>query len=221
MACGPGQSEGINRKRFIQASQGVNTCLPDDSGVQSISSGLLTTCTTGIQAAGVFALQTWKALCWLWSEIQETQASVAAIDVSGLEAEIAANTASIAALQAAAPPSHVGTPTLSASSAAGVGATAVLLAGSTDTEGGISITLGTAPTAAGGALCDLIFGTAFTAPIFPVMSVRPRTPGGLFVDPNPGNAAPFASITISVFSPSAVLAVGQVIQVYYRIGFTA
>lgn len=75
--CNSGQSERILRKRFIQASEGVNTCLPSDSGAQSISSGILTVCSTAAQVASVFALQTWKAICFLWGEIQTLQAQIA------------------------------------------------------------------------------------------------------------------------------------------------
>lgn len=76
MSCGPGMSPRIERKRFLQASDGVNACLPDDSGAQSISSGLLTTCTTPAQAASVFALQVWKAICYLYGLILTIQSQL-------------------------------------------------------------------------------------------------------------------------------------------------
>lgn len=68
-------SARIERKRFLQASDGVNTCLPDASGAQSISSGLWTTCTNAAQGASIFALQAWKAICYLYGLILDLQAN--------------------------------------------------------------------------------------------------------------------------------------------------
>ncbi len=79
MACGPDQDELVARKRFIESSEGVNNCLPPESGVQSISAGLIGACTNWMMAASVFALQTWKAICWLWSRLHALELLVETI----------------------------------------------------------------------------------------------------------------------------------------------
>lgn len=118
MSCGPGMSARIERKRFLQASDGINTCLPDGSGAQSISSGLWTTCTNAQQGASIFALQVWKAICYLYGLILDLQS------------------------QAMRTP---GTVQITAGAGAGAGASASI-AGN-DTAGQITLTTGTGASA--------------------------------------------------------------------------
>ncbi len=99
------------------------------------------------------------------------------------------------------PDEHTGTPTLDLDAGAlGTGATYELIAGSTDVHGGAVITVGAGPSAGGGNLGVLTFGTPFTAQIFPSItfgnialtisygftpgfSSNPPDPGGVFTTP--------------------------------------
>ncbi len=187
MSCGPGMSPLIERKRFLQASEGVNTCLPDDSGAQSISSGLLTTCTTAAQAASVFALQVWKAICYLFGLIQTTQSDITTLqdDITTLQQEIAAIT----------PMRTPGAITILEGPGAGAGATVTV--DGNDTAGQITLNTGT--------------GTG-TGVLFTITNSTPFTTAGILhleAANGIGNPLPFTLADVNGATASYVGGIGD------------
>ncbi len=151
MSCGPGMSPRIERKRILQASDGVNTCLPDASGAQSISSGLLDACTTPAQAISVFALQVWKGLCYLYGLILTSQS-----DITTLQDDIVTLQAEIAALPAMRTPGNV---SVAAGASLGAGATASVVGN--DSAGQVTIECGVGGGGLG-SMVDFTFDTPYT-----------------------------------------------------------
>lgn len=206
--CPPSREQVVTRKRFQQASDGINLCLPSDSGTQSISAGLLTGCSTALGAASVLALQVWKGICWLWGEIQADKANI-----TTLQAQVAAILTQIGA-------AHVGTPTLTPGFAIGVDGTAELVAGSTDIQGVVKVTTGSAPVGGGGNWFTLNFGTPFAATIYPLFGISVGSASDIFCQSS-DPSGPVSALTFYTFSPTNNIGPASVIFVAYRMGFTS
>ncbi len=63
-------------QRVLESIQGINECLPTDSGVQDETAGLINACTTTPVAQSVLDLQLKQAICWLFSQIQNGPTSI-------------------------------------------------------------------------------------------------------------------------------------------------
>lgn len=161
MTCGNGREQVITRKRFLQASDGINACLPSDSGAQSISSGLITTCSTALGTASVLALQVWKGLCYLWSELQTVQSDVATIDTTLTSLQNQINN-----IHGMRTP---GAATITVGAGAGAGASASMVGN--DTASVLTLTTGTGVDPTGAPLAVVHFTTPYTT--FPSPLVSP------------------------------------------------
>lgn len=224
---GSPQEERVELERVAGAIAAVNACLPQedpDSGTATATSGLTNACTTLSGAVSVFVLQMQVAVCWLWAQIQAVTTDVTAAYTAAIAAAVAPLEADIDAIEAQLPPVHVGTPTITAGAAAGGSPTFTLLTGSDDTQGAVDVTLGSAPTAAGGILFTLQFGANFAAQIFPLACARvgaPLSTAGIFFTTFESATAPVSACAIVSHSPTSAFLAGQIFRVSYRVGFTA
>ena len=62
---GSPQAYGVAVERVVETIQGINECLPEESGVQAATAGLINGCTDLMMAQSVLALQLNVAVCWL------------------------------------------------------------------------------------------------------------------------------------------------------------
>lgn len=205
--------EAANSLAVKAAVNGISACAPEDSG----ASVTLSACASENTIWLAFINQIKVAFCYIFGQITDILAAIITINE-----DIADQAAEIAAIQAELPTSHVGTPTFTVNEAvAGTGATATIQSGSTDLNGGVTISLGVGPTAAGGNMGDLIFGTQFTNVIFPALGAGPKVPGGIIVNAAVSNNGPITSMNLYAYAPSANLAQGNAVKLFWGVGFTS
>jgi hypothetical protein len=131
----------------------------------------------------------------------------------------------------AAPPTpgHEGIPTFAIDPTMGGGATYTILPGSTDVQGGVVITLGSAPTAGGGPAGLLTFGTPFAAQIYPVTGAYPPISAshafstGWQLAPTQGPATtPVTDMTLTIGVDTADFIIeGDIFVISWHIGYTS
>jgi len=201
------------------AISGIASCLPDATEVQTLANSV-TVCSSFYTIFLTWIAVVWKAICYVFASIG-TSGDALQEEIDALEEDVADLQAITATLPAVP---HVGTPTITAGAAAGGSPTITLLAGSTDVQGAVDVTLGSAPTAAGGNMFTINFGTNFANYIFPVASSKAAgalASAGLLVNTFETSTPPVTGMAIIVHSPTAAFLAAQTFRVSYQVGYTS
>ncbi len=200
----------------VKASvNGISACAPVDSDVAVT----LNVCASEQTIWLAWINQIKVAFCYLFGQVTDILSALITVDTTLDDLQT-----QIDDIDAQLPPVHVGTPTITAGSAAGGSPTLTLLTGSDDTQGAVDVTLGSAPTAAGGILFTLQFGSNFAAQIFPLACARvsaPLSTAGIFFTTFESANAPVSACAIVSHSPTAAFLAAQSFRVSYRIGYSS